>query len=195
MSDSREKESMAPSSNLLDLDLIDSWYLIAIVDILNSRSSYVELSLSFISFHYLFVSLCRYCKFLIRWRKTREKASFSIPEITAMVYSPQVSRATSPCRRSPFGTEKALCSFTETTGFSDVVNGHEEGSGVQEPLWLLYGCGNDVSPEAHVSGHVAVLERGSGHVDKAHNHPRTSSCLRVIVEGYCASLQDQMETI
>lgn len=123
----------------------------------------------------LSASLCRYCRFLTRRRKTQEKASFSIPEITAMVYSPQVSHGMSPCRRNQFGTEKPLCSLTETTGFSDVVSGHdEEGSGVQEPLWLLYGYGNDVSPEAHVSGHVAILESSSGGVEKAHHNPRAS---------------------
>ncbi|XP_060107477.1 melanin-concentrating hormone receptor 1-like [Heteronotia binoei] len=76
----------------------------------------------------------RYCRFITRRRKTREKDSFSVPEITAMMYSPQVSHAMSPCHCNPFGAEKPLCSFTEATGFSDVVSWHEEGSVIQEPL-------------------------------------------------------------
>ncbi|XP_048369076.1 melanin-concentrating hormone receptor 1-like [Sphaerodactylus townsendi] len=68
----------------------------------------------------------RYCRFLTRWRRTRQKGSVSI---TAVLYSPEVSHAVSPCSRSPFGTGRALSSLTEATGFSDVVSGHEE-----EPL-------------------------------------------------------------
>ncbi|XP_077162229.1 melanin-concentrating hormone receptor 1-like isoform X1 [Paroedura picta] len=71
-----------------------------------------------------------YCRFLTRWRKTKEKSSFSIPEITAMVSSPQVSHAMSPYHHHLFGAEKPLCSLTETTVFSDVVSRHEEDSGV-----------------------------------------------------------------
>ncbi|XP_061449220.1 melanin-concentrating hormone receptor 1-like [Rhineura floridana] len=71
----------------------------------------------------------RYCRFLTSWRVIRESHSFSAPEMTATVYSPEASHAASPCMRPPFVIGTPLCSITETTRFSGVVNGYEEPCG------------------------------------------------------------------
>ncbi|CAI5795637.1 melanin-concentrating hormone receptor 2-like [Podarcis lilfordi] len=72
----------------------------------------------------------RYCRLFTKWRAIRESHSLSIPEMTATMYSPEASLAASPCIiYPPFATEMPLCSVTETTRISVVVNGHEEPSG------------------------------------------------------------------
>ncbi|XP_044293328.1 melanin-concentrating hormone receptor 1-like [Varanus komodoensis] len=71
----------------------------------------------------------RYCRFLTKWRAIRD--SSSTPEITTMMYSPQVSQAVSPsCRSRPSDMEIPLYSVSETSSFTAAISGHEELNGV-----------------------------------------------------------------
>ncbi|KAM3830437.1 melanin-concentrating hormone receptor 1-like [Vipera latastei] len=71
----------------------------------------------------------RYCKCLTRWTTLREHLSFSTTEITATMYSPQVSHSVSPCNHHHVGIEIPLSSMNETSSCSRVVSGHVECNG------------------------------------------------------------------
>ncbi|XP_015746266.1 melanin-concentrating hormone receptor 2-like [Python bivittatus] len=71
----------------------------------------------------------RYCKCLTRWTTIREHLSFSTAEITATMYSPQVSHSLSPCSHHHFGIEMPLNSMNETTSYTMPVSGHGDCNG------------------------------------------------------------------